>query len=88
MGKISLLKKEDFWSGVRASERKSEMRGPGVYKGNSVRNSGLKGLGCEAHAAKNKSIVLVPGEGPLNTGPNGACIPVLTYADPGVVMGT
>lgn len=64
------------------------MRGPGVYKENSVRNSGLKGLGCEAHAAQNKSIVLVPGEGPLNTGPNGACIPVLTYADPGVVMGT
>lgn len=64
------------------------MRGPGVYKENSVRNSGLKGLGCEEHAVQNKSIVLVPGEGTLNTGPKGACIPVLTYVNPGVVMGT
>lgn len=45
------------------------MRGPGVYKENSVRNSRLKGLGCEEHAVQNKTIVLVPGEGHCILGP-------------------
>lgn len=64
-----MLKKEDFWSGVRVSERKSEMRAPEVYKENSVRNCKFTGLGCEEHAVQNKTIVLVPGEGHWILGP-------------------
>ena len=54
VGKISVLKKKDFRSGVRVSERKNKMRATGVYKENRVRNSRLTGLGVRSMLFKIK----------------------------------
>lgn len=40
------------------------------------------------HAAQKKIIVLVPEEETLDAGPKGAHTSILTYVEPGVIMGT